>query len=114
MSLPEISRIEVDAEKDLAILRILPDHLDFEQRLAFSRACSELLAAPVNRLVVDLTHVERIFSVFVGGLADLALRSEDAAKALTILARPPVAEIFRKVNLASPLNVHVVDEEPRS
>ena len=114
MSPTALTRLEVRKEKDLAVLRVLPRELDFAQRLAFGEACGELLDSEARRLVVDLTRIERIFSVFVGTLADLALRAEDTGKSLTILARPAVAEVFQRVNLASPLNVRVVEENDAS
>lgn len=110
MSPDPLCRIEIRKEKDLAVLRLLPKELAFAQRLEFGRACQELLASGCGRLAVDLTRVQALSSVFVGTLADLGLRATDAGQSVTILASPGVAEIFRKVNLASPLNVRVAEK----
>lgn len=107
----DVTRIEVDKAKSLAVLRVLTHELEFPMRMPFSLACRQLAETGCKHLVVDLTRVQRLISVFIGSLADLGLRAIDAEESLTILARPRVVEALRMVNLHKPLNVRIVESK---
>ena len=97
--------LNVDEDKDLAVLRVPGPRLEITQRESFAEACSRGLASPAAKLVVDLSQVDRIFSLFIGTIVDLHVRAERAGKSLTLLASPAVRESLGRMGLEKTLDL---------
>ncbi len=75
------------------------DELRLPDRHEFATACEKLLEGETARIVVDLTCLQNIYSLFIGVLVDVALRAREAQKTLVIRARGNVAESLRLMNI---------------
>lgn len=101
-------KVEELPDRQLAVLRVQGE-LEIHNRKVFKEASQALVDAPYERLVLDLTGVTRLFSMYIGSVADLHQRSVDAGKSLTILVTAPVLRIFEQTNLNEVLNLVQVD-----
>ncbi len=97
--------VEELADRGISVLRVRPGRLEITQRAAFGEACDRLLSSTSERLVVDLSATDRIFSLFIGAMVDLHVRAERVQKRLTILAGGPVLESLQKMGLEKTLDL---------
>lgn len=83
--------------------------LDLDQRKDFSFSAEQLLASDQPKLVLDLTKVSRMFSIFIGTIVDLNQRATQNGKVFSVLAGKKVADLFEQANLNETIPVVVVD-----
>lgn len=102
MALPSRYSLNSIPERGIAMLRVTGD-LNMQQRKEFVFNLEQLLACPEKKLVVDLTRIERLFSIYLGTLVDVKQRAEKDGKVFSILATKKVAQLFSQANL----DVHV-------
>ncbi|MHC4873011.1 MAG: STAS domain-containing protein [Planctomycetota bacterium] len=96
--------IEEMPDRDITILRV-HGALEFDKRGVFSEHVEKLLASSNAKIVIDLTSVEKLFSVFLGSLVDVHQRAQDGGKVLSVLASPKVIKLLKQVNLDSILTI---------
>lgn len=97
-------------ERDLAVLRVSGE-MEFEQRKDFVEAFDGLLESDCDKIVVDLTRIQRLFSIYLGTLVDFQQRSDKAGKTFSILAGQRLHTLFEKAKLLEVLTIVVVDDE---
>lgn len=97
-------------EREIAVLRVTGD-LDFEKRKNFSESAEQLLKTSQPKIVIDLTAITRIFSVYLGTIVDIHQRSEKEGKALSVLANKKLSELFKQANIDSIINIVIVDKQ---
>ena len=98
------------ADRDIAILRVSGE-MDFEVRMDFHKALQALLASPRQKLVVDLTHITRLSSVFLGTLIDYGNRAQQIGKTLSVVATAKVAGVCQSAGVDKAVQI-VVSKEP--
>jgi anti-anti-sigma regulatory factor len=98
-------RVETIADRGLTVLRVLGPRLEIGSRDEFSRACDGLLSAETGKVAVDLTQVDRIFSLFIGTMVDLHVRAERVGKRLSIMASDPVYDSLARMGLEKTLDL---------
>jgi len=106
----ELFRVETVEERGITVLRALSQRLDITQRGSFSEGCDRLLAAETAKIVVDLSDLDRIFSLFIGTLVDLHVRAERAGKHLTVIASDAVRESLGRMGLEKTMDIVGADE----
>ena len=89
-------------------LRILTPRMDVGHRQAFAEACESLLASRHKSLILDLSGLPRIFSLFIGSLVDLTQRAEAADKRLEIHVTAGVRNTLERMNLGETLTLETV------
>ena len=98
-------RVDTLADRGISVLRVPGPRLEITQRESFARGCDALLASGAAKVVVDLSHVDRIFSLFAGTIIDLQVRAERAGKSLSVLASPQVRDSFERMGLGRMLDI---------
>ena len=98
-------RIERIEERGLAVLRVPGPRLEITGREEFTAACARLLAEPAKKVVVDISAVEGIFSLFIGTLVDVHVRAERAGKRLSVMVSDPVRESLERMGLEGTLDL---------
>ena len=84
--------------------------LDFDSRKAFYAKAEMLLSSRQDKLVIDLTAANHIFSVYLGSIVDLTKRAGENNKQLVVLAKKKVVDLFEQANLMDTVNVVLVDK----
>ena len=97
-------------DRGLAVLRVIGE-LPFEKRKDFTAAAEQLLACEQQKLVIDLTRVIHLFSVYLGTIGDVHKRAIEAGKTLTVLVTRRIEEMFGQVGLDSVLTLVRVDDQ---
>ena len=97
--------VEELSDRGMSVLKVRARRLEITQRAAFGEACDRLLASTSDRLVVDLSGTDRIFSLFIGAMVDLHVRAERVGKHLSIVAGGPVLESLRTMGLEKTLDL---------
>jgi len=103
--------LELLEGKGVSVLRIIGD-LDFESRKKFQHATQELLKSPEKKLVIDLSAISRISSIFLGSLVDVSLKTKKMNKSLSIIVVAKVERAFRESNLAMVATIIVKKRQP--
>jgi len=99
--------VEDVESRDIAVLRIRGE-LGLEARREFAQHVQELLISPRSKLVVDLTGVTRIFSIYFGSLVDLSQQAEGQERSLSVLVSKEQARRFEQASLQVTLNLVTV------
>ena len=94
-----------DEARDAAVLKVRVRRLGLPMREEFLAATSELLARPEVKLIVDVSGLSRIFSLFIGALVDLNMRAQQAGKSLAVLTSPGVADQLRGMSLDQNMDI---------
>ncbi len=84
--------------RDMAVLRIQGE-LDFTARSDFQDATKALLASSLNKLVVDLTQVTQISSLFIGSLIDAGIKAKAEKRSLAVMAPRKLVRLCNEVGL---------------
>ncbi len=95
-------------DRNISFLRVSGD-LSFEARKDFVEKTRQLLASDQEKLVVDLTRVGHVFSVYFGTIADVSQQANAANKHFSVLVSERLAKLFTQTNLDRLINVVVVD-----
>jgi anti-anti-sigma factor len=85
-------------ERDLAVLRVAGE-MDFEARAEFHKALQDLMAKSRNKIVVDLSRISRMSSVFIGTLIDFGGTARTTGKILSVIMVEKLAGICRNSGL---------------
>jgi len=94
-------------EKDLVLLKVnVP--LEMDRKYKFTDACRALLEVKETNLVIDLSRADKIFSLFLGSIADLHMSCEKQGKNLTVLANRKIMKRFSQTSFTQFLNIKVV------
>ena len=93
-----VCRVERVSDSETRLI-VPGDELRLPDRHEFATACEKLLEGEAARIVVDLTSLQNIYSLFIGVLVDVALRAREAEKTFVIRARGNVAESLRLMNV---------------
>lgn len=86
------------AQRGIEILR-LRGELEYEDRPALIELLRGLVGGGGNKLVVDLTQVDRLSSVFIGTFLDYAAKARETGKSLSLVMRGRMAGICRNAGL---------------
>ena len=92
------TRIDKQEGVGAAVLRIAGE-LSPDQRPQFLEALNALLACPESKLVIDLTHIARLSSIFIGTLIDFAGRAQKAEKTIAVMLVPKAGAVCRLIGL---------------
>jgi len=93
-------------EGRLTIHGALAETLD----LAFEINCRRLLDSKTQNLVVDLTGVNRITSMYLGSLAMAASEASTQGRTLTVRVNPQIADLIRQVGFDRIMLMEVIEE----
>lgn len=92
-----VNRME---DRDIAIARI-EGTLDFEARNEFKAALDNLRSCSSSRLVVDLTKVDSMSTLFIGPLIDLGKFAGEGGRTLSVMACGTVEKVCQQVGLGT-------------
>jgi len=104
-------KIETVEERGLTVLKMQGQRLEITQRESFGEACDRLLAAETEKIVIDLSDLDRIFSLFIGSLVDLHVRAERSGKRLSVIASEAVRESLGRMGLEKTLDIVAAEEQ---
>ncbi len=85
-------------DRNMAVLKV-ESVLDFEVRSDFQQAMTELFAADAGKLVIDLSRITRMFSLFIGTLIDHGNAARAAGRSLTVILPVQMAKTCREAGL---------------
>ena len=94
------------ADRDMAVLQVQGE-MDFDVRPEFQKQITELLASPRTKLVVDLSRVSRMSSVFIGTILDQGQNARTVGKSLSAVMVERLAGICRDAGLTKTVNIIV-------
>lgn len=81
--------------------------LIWEYHSEFRDACEKLLQCSAKELVLDLSHVEFIFSAYMGTIGMVLRESSKREKQLTIRIAPALRWLFEMVHLSQLARIEV-------
>ena len=96
--------IQEIAERDIAVLKC-SGFLEFNDRAAFLKGLEQLQNNCRPRLVIDLSAITGMSSLFIGSLIDFGGKAAAAGKAASVLLPARVAEACRSVGLDKVLTI---------
>ena len=88
--------------------------LSFDGRKDFSRFFGNLLASPREKLVIDMTRLERIVSVYLGTLVDCHKRATERNKTLTVLIPPKLQQTFKVFGIDKAVQIIAIEPKPEA
>jgi anti-anti-sigma regulatory factor len=91
-------------ERNICILKANGE-LTLEDRDEFSFNGEILLSSDQEKLALDLTGVNQLFSLYVGSIVDLAKRAKESGKSFTVVAKGKVLLILQQANLSELANL---------
>lgn len=83
-----------DYELKDGVLKVFKE-LDFDYDVTFDRACSELVSSPQTELVIDLSHICRITSTYIGLMAAAFFQAQAHGKSISVIAQGSVLNALR-------------------
>jgi anti-anti-sigma regulatory factor len=104
---PHACRLETVSASETRLI-VPGEQLSLKDRTEFTALCEKLLRSGTKTIVVDLTSLQNIYSLFIGVLVDIALRARDAGKTFIIRAGGRVAESLRLMNVDATAELDVV------
>ncbi len=90
--------VEIMQERKLGRLRIMGE-LEWECRPDFIQAMNELAATGQDKLVVDLSGISRMASVFIGTLVDHGVKLTNSGKSLSVMLPAKLAKVVAGAGL---------------
>ena len=93
-------------DRDIALLRVTGE-MDFDVRPAFQKALLDLLAMPRAKLIVDLSRISRMSSVFIGTLIDSGNTATKSHKTLSVMLVEKLATVCRDSGLDKVVSIIV-------
>ena len=84
--------------RQLAVLKI-QGSLDMDDRKEFLEALAQLHACDFPKLVVDLTGLTAISSLFIGSLVDFSGKAGSAGRTVAIMVRPALQKVCETIGL---------------
>ncbi|MBN2712421.1 MAG: STAS domain-containing protein [Planctomycetes bacterium] len=107
--MPLLWKIETFADRDISVLRLTGD-LDFDMRGEFSKALDELLATSSKKLVLDLSKISRMSSVFIGSMVDYGGSAASKGKTISCMLREKMARVCVDAGIEKVITVISVEE----
>jgi len=98
--------LKIVEEQNVAILRVEGD-LDFDERTTFNRAVLDLIATPTTKLVIDMSRITRISSVFIGELVTHAHAASSSSRSISVSVPSQIAKICQESGLDKVTNLIV-------
>ncbi len=96
-------------ERDTAILRVQGE-LDFDERGRFEGAVQELMASRAKRLIIDMSMITRMSSVYIGTLVERGHALHTEGRKLSVSVPKQVGRICRESGLDKITNLIVSDK----
>jgi len=90
--------LEAVPDRDIAVLKVQGE-LDWEDRTDFHAEIERLLRSDRPRLVIDLSRVTRMGSVYLGTLIDVGARAKEGGKGLSVILVDRMATVARRAGL---------------
>ncbi len=84
----------LDYELKDGVLKVYKE-LDFDYDVTFDRACSELVSSPHDKLVIDLSRIDRITSTYIGLMAAAFFQAQANGKSISVIAHGAVLNALR-------------------
>lgn len=101
--------IEEVGARGIAVLRVLGE-LTMNNRREFLEQAEELLTSPQPKLVIDLSRISRLFSLYLGSMLDIAQKAKQQDKVFSVLVTRKLADLFAQANLSESIPLVVVDK----
>ncbi|MHC4874525.1 MAG: STAS domain-containing protein [Planctomycetota bacterium] len=79
--------------------------LNVDVRKEFNAAADKLLASEMDKLVLDLTSVNRIFSLFFGSIVDMSKRAQDNGKSFSVMAKDNLCKLMEQARITELANI---------
>ena len=99
--------LKILPDKDTALLKVNVS-LDMFDKTRFTEECHSLLDKEQKNIVLDLTKTKRLFSIYLGAIADLHLQCEKAGKSLALHVNEDLAHIFKQTSFNEFLTIKIV------
>jgi len=96
-------------ERNAAVLRVTGD-LDFDERDRFQTAVDGLLATEARNLIIDLSRISRMSSVYIGTLVSEGGQARTQGRSLSVSIPGPIAKICRESGLDKVTNLIVASD----
>ncbi|MHC4874316.1 MAG: STAS domain-containing protein [Planctomycetota bacterium] len=91
-------------QRNICILRASGE-LNVEDRKKFSMNADKLLRTEQEKLVIDLTRVNKIFSLYIGSIVDISRRAEEKKKSFSVMAQGTVLRILQEAGITEIVSV---------
>ncbi len=95
-------------DRDIALLKV-EGELDWDARPAFRQAVADVLAGKRRKIVLDLSKIRRMSSVYIGTLIDFGTRAAEAEKTLSVILMPRMATVANEAGLGKVVSVISVE-----
>ncbi|MBN2712420.1 MAG: STAS domain-containing protein [Planctomycetes bacterium] len=102
-------QVEDVANRNIAVLRVQGE-LDFNDRGEFQNAIDFLFRNERPKLVIDLTRIQRIASVFIGTLVDVGMRAKKDGTPISVMMIKRLAKVCREAGLDKAMTIIEVME----
>ena len=89
-----------DYELKDGVLKVYKE-LDFDYDVTFDRACSELVLCRETKLTIDLSHISRITSTYIGLMAAAFFQAQSSGKTISVIAQGTVLQTLRRAGFAN-------------
>ncbi len=97
-------QISARTDQDFALLQV-SGQLELEERGDFLDILDELLATDPAKLVIDLSGMERMCSVYIGTLIDFAARATEKEKSVAAMLPKLAADRCRLVGMEKAVQI---------
>lgn len=105
----EFLHIATLPEKDMAVLKVGYDSIEMSDWESFVKACEKLIRAKQLHLVLDLTQLKRILSVFIGKAIEMNFEARRKNRRFTVLAKKELVSDLQ--NILGPEILEFITEE---
>jgi anti-anti-sigma regulatory factor len=102
-------RLDEMPDRGIAVLRVRGE-LTVENRRAFVALAEKLLACEQPKLVIDLSRLQRVFSMFIGTFIDLDQQARAQGQSLSFMMTQTVADMVRMVRDDDEMAIVVIDQ----
>lgn len=90
--------VEKIEERDLGVLKIKGE-LDVAVRKDFLVALGELMNTESSKVVIDLSRINSMSSLFIGSLVDFGGKVKAAGRTVAVMAKPKVVQVCKMIGL---------------
>jgi len=96
-------------ERGIAILRI-QGHLDFPTRGLFQTALAELQACEASKLVINMSKITKMSSLYLGTLIDFGNTAQRLGKGFSLMIPKNLSRVCTEVGLDSVAQIILVED----
>lgn len=90
-----ITKVE---DNDISVLKVAGE-LDISERKKFLEGLNELTASETSKVVIDLSKINSMSSLFIGSLVDFGAKVTENGKAAAVMVKPAVAKVCGMIGL---------------